>query len=98
MLDEYGFRHHGTHAAGTGQSGDRRQHMQKKNGEIAHRAILPRSRARTRNAHEFWNSPWTGSLDVPDDQADGNRRLRLSFVGAHKCQAWQRYASSEQLR
>ena len=35
VLDEYGFRHHGPHAAGTGQSGDHRQHMQKKDGEIA---------------------------------------------------------------
>jgi hypothetical protein len=28
---------HRTHAAETGQSGDRQQRMQKKNGEIAHR-------------------------------------------------------------
>ena len=45
-----------------------------------------------------WPVQESVSLDVPDDQADSNRRLRLSFVGAHKCQAWHRYASSEQLR
>ena len=45
---------------------------------------------------QYWRR--TVSLDVPDEQADGNRRLRLSFVGAHKCQAGHRCASSEQLR
>jgi hypothetical protein len=49
-----------------------------------------------RRAAPVWRG--TVSLDVSDDQADRNRRLRLSFVGAHKCQAWHRYASSEQLR
>ena len=43
VLDEHGFGHHGTGAAGTGQSGKRRQQMQKKNGQIAHRTILPTS-------------------------------------------------------
>jgi hypothetical protein len=46
VLDEYGFGHHGTHTTGTHQSGDRCQQMQKKNGEIAHGTILPRSRHR----------------------------------------------------
>ena len=49
MLDEHGFGHHGTRAAGTGEPGDRRQQMQKKDGQIAHRAIL----ARSRHAHEM---------------------------------------------
>ena len=40
----------------------------------------------------------TLSLDVPDDQADGSCRFRLSLVSAHKRQAWHRRASSEQLR
>jgi len=38
VFDEHGFGHHGTRAAGTGQSGDRRQQIHKKNGEIAHAA------------------------------------------------------------
>jgi hypothetical protein len=41
--EEYGFRNHGTRAAGTSQSGDRRQQMQKQDGEIAHRTIVSRS-------------------------------------------------------
>ena len=45
MLDEHGFGHHGTGAAGTGEPGDRRQQMQKKDGQIAHRSILARSRS-----------------------------------------------------
>jgi hypothetical protein len=44
VLHKNGFRHHGTRAAGTGQPGNRRQQMQKKDGPIAHRAILARSR------------------------------------------------------
>ena len=42
MLDEHGFGHHGTSAAGTGEPGERRQQMQKKDGQIAHRTILSR--------------------------------------------------------
>ena len=44
MLDEDGFGHHGPGAAGTGEPGDRRQQMQKKDGQIAHRTIVARSR------------------------------------------------------
>ena len=44
VLDEYGFGYHGTRAAGTSQSGDRRQQMQQEDGQIAHGTILPRSR------------------------------------------------------
>ena len=44
MLDEDGFGHHGPGAAGTGEPGDRRQQMQKKDGHIAHRTIVARSR------------------------------------------------------
>jgi hypothetical protein len=43
VLHEHRFRDHGTRAAGTGQSGDGRQQMQKKNGQIAHSTILARS-------------------------------------------------------
>jgi len=43
VLDEHGFGHHRTGAAGTSQSGVRRQQMQKKNAQIAHRTILPTS-------------------------------------------------------
>jgi hypothetical protein len=44
VLEEYGFGDHATYAAGTRQSGDRRQQMQKKDGQIAHDTILPKSR------------------------------------------------------
>ena len=43
VLDEHGFGHHGTGAAGTGEPGDGCQQVQKKNGQIAHRTILPTS-------------------------------------------------------
>jgi hypothetical protein len=35
VLDEHGFGHHGTRAAGTDEPGDRRHQMQKEDGEIA---------------------------------------------------------------
>jgi hypothetical protein len=38
VLDEDGFRDHGTDAARTGQPNDRRQQMQNKNGQVAHTA------------------------------------------------------------
>jgi hypothetical protein len=44
LRDEHGFGHHGTGADGTGEPGDGRQQMQKQDGQIAHRTILPRSR------------------------------------------------------
>ena len=44
VLDEHGFGDDGTHAAGTGESGDGRQQMQKKDGQIAHGTILPKLR------------------------------------------------------
>jgi hypothetical protein len=52
LLDEHGFGHDGTRAARTGESGDRRQQMQKQDGQIARAMILARSR-NPRNAHEF---------------------------------------------
>ena len=58
MLDEHGFGDHGTRAARPGESGDCRQQMQNKDGQIAHGTILARI-ARARNAREFSNSPWT---------------------------------------
>jgi hypothetical protein len=60
VLDEYGFGDRGTHAAGTRQSGDRHQQMQKKDSQIAHGTILPRAR-HPRNADEFCKSPCTGA-------------------------------------
>ena len=36
LLDEDGFGHHRTGAAGTGHPGERRQQMDKKDGQIAH--------------------------------------------------------------
>ena len=44
MLDEHGFGHHRAGAAGTGESGNGRQQMQKQDGQIAHRRMLSRSR------------------------------------------------------
>jgi hypothetical protein len=38
------------------------------------------------------------SSDVFRSQADGGRRVRLSFVGADKKQLWNRHPSSEELR
>ena len=43
VLDEHGFGHHGTGAAGTGEPGDGCQQVQKKNGQVTHRTILPTS-------------------------------------------------------
>jgi hypothetical protein len=48
LLDEHGFGHHGPGAAGTGEAGDCRQQMQKKDGQIAHRTMLPSWRHRRR--------------------------------------------------
>ena len=42
VLDEHGFGHHRAGAAGTGESGNGHQQMQKQDGQIAHRRILPR--------------------------------------------------------
>jgi len=44
VLDEHGLGHHSAGAAGPGEPGNRRQQMQKQDGQIAHRRILPRSR------------------------------------------------------
>ena len=41
MLDEHGFCDYGTRAARTGESGDRRQQMQKQDDQIAHGTIMP---------------------------------------------------------
>jgi hypothetical protein len=45
VLGEHGFGHHGTGAAGTGEPpGYCRQQVQEKDGQVAHRTILARSR------------------------------------------------------
>jgi hypothetical protein len=54
LLDEHGFGDHGTRAAGTGQSGDRREQMQEQDDQIAHGTILL-DREFLRNAHESAN-------------------------------------------
>jgi hypothetical protein len=36
LLDENGLGHHGSGAAGAGEPGDRRQQMEKQDGQIAH--------------------------------------------------------------
>ena len=51
VLDEYGFGHDGTGAAGTGELGDCRQQMQKQDGQIAHRTSY--QDRDTKNAREF---------------------------------------------
>ena len=58
VLDEHGFSDDGTRAAGTGKPGDRRQEMEKKDGQVAHDTSLARS-LHAGNAHGFSNSPCT---------------------------------------
>jgi hypothetical protein len=41
VLDEDRFGDHGPRAARPGESGNRRQQMQKQNDQIAHRTIMP---------------------------------------------------------
>jgi rhodanese-related sulfurtransferase len=53
VLDEHGFGHHGTGAAGTGKPGDRRQQVQNKDGQIAHRTIVARSQHAQRMLANF---------------------------------------------
>jgi len=53
VLDEHRFGHDGTSAARTGDPGDCRDQMQKKDGEIAYGAMLPTSSAQARKAHEL---------------------------------------------
>jgi len=36
LLDEHRFGDHGTRTAGTGESGNRRQQMEKQDGQVAH--------------------------------------------------------------
>ena len=54
---------------------------EKKNGEIAHRTILARSR-HARNPHEFWNSPCTGPDSVGEHTPCARRcaKNRLSMA------------------
>ena len=40
LLDEQGFGHHGTRAAGTGESGDGRQQVDEEDGQVAHDASV----------------------------------------------------------
>jgi len=40
LLDEHGFGHDGTRAAGTGESGNSRQQMDEEDGQVPHGAIL----------------------------------------------------------
>ena len=52
LLDEHGFGHHGTRAAGTGEPGDGRQQMEKQDGQVAHGTIsnnLARAQEMLRN-------------------------------------------------
>jgi hypothetical protein len=43
MRDQHRFAHHGMGAAGTSEAGDGRKQMEKQDGQVAHRWILPRS-------------------------------------------------------
>jgi hypothetical protein len=60
VLDEHRFGHHSTGAAGTGEPGDGCQQVQKKNGQIAHRTILPTS----------WTETFLKNLGIRHAQAD----------------------------
>jgi hypothetical protein len=44
LLDEYGFRHHGPHAAQTGKTGDRRQKVENQGNQVAHGPIVTSER------------------------------------------------------
>jgi hypothetical protein len=74
MLDEHRFGQDGTHAAGPGEPSDIRQHMPKKNGQLAHRTILARSRNRQKRSG-ISNSPCTEPK--PADLLGGLGELRL---------------------
>jgi hypothetical protein len=52
LLDENGLGHHGSGAARAVEPGDRRQQMEKQDGQIAHGPILT-SRRNPRNARTF---------------------------------------------
>ena len=94
LLDEHGFSDHGTCAAGTSESGDRCQQMQKNDGQIAHNTILTRSRnpkKRTvfaiRHAHGFLasiprerGSP-CGGITIPGEPAFLGRRRESLRAG-----------------
>jgi hypothetical protein len=53
LRDENGLGHHGSGAAKAGVPGDRRQRMEKQDGQIAHRPILT-----------SWRNP---SLEMPEN-------------------------------
>jgi hypothetical protein len=44
LLDEYGFGHHGPHAARTGEPGDRRQEVENQGSQVAHCPIVTSER------------------------------------------------------
>jgi hypothetical protein len=71
VLDEHGFGRHGTRAAGTDEPGDRRQQMQKEDGEFAHRTILARSRARKKSSWilEFAMHKWRTATNIRHESA-----------------------------
>ena len=52
VLDEHGFGDYGTGAARTDESGERRQQMEKEDGQIAHGTIVARS-PHPRFAHDL---------------------------------------------
>jgi hypothetical protein len=76
VLDEHGFGDYGTRAARAYESGECRQQMQNKDGQIAHRPILPRSRE-PRNTRGLSNSPGTG-YSFWYSRADEHERLALT--------------------
>ena len=90
LLEEHGFGHDGTRAAGTGESGDCRQQMQKEDGQVAHGTILARwhrpenVRLAIRHAHaaEFLR----GKVAA----ADGQRPLRSRVIFQTLAGQWER--------
>jgi rare lipoprotein A len=75
VLAEHGFGHHRSRTAGTGESGNGHQQMQKQDGQIAHRRILPRGPGK--ECSRIWNSPWTGGKPpFAQDRAKVVRRSR----------------------
>ena len=65
--------------------GDRRQAVQKQNGQITHSSIRPTVVAKAQNAHDFANSPWTGW--VAYTAALTNLTAAPSILGGHRLHA-----------
>ena len=104
MLDEDGFGHHGTRAAGTGHAGGRRQQMQKKDGEIAHAPIVSRS-PNSKKRPRICNSPRTAvgqplGLPAHSEIGSGGGQCVYGYLGSNSLnqialEVWQFQSAAE---